>query len=437
VSRQPSPPEANSTATGAKKKILVVECARGFAALYVLLHHARNIGGLSTLFSGAKYPLYLLDFGPEMVLIFFFLSGFSIHYSNRHRQLDQPADCLQYYYLRFRRIYPLFFIAIGLTLLLSMAGSLLVPKIDLVTKPDASLIGTFFFLSDIHDGRWFASPATNPALWSLSYEVVYYVLYLAFWRLFKIAGINKAFAASLLFSAAFAGIGLSFPNHLSNVFSLYWLWTAGALLADWRVTDKVYRVNPVIYYSLIFTAFGASRALFRTLPAPFDLWLEGLFIGSVMMTYLLEIEPQTFRSKVVGAAVVVSLSVMLAAITGHLPVLGRHIFLDAEYFIFALVLIVVMGCGFTLRGFCSAILRPFLNSGAWSYALYVVHMPILYFLGSVFQNPYLRAAAVVMVLPPICWLAKWLELKVQPQITDRMDFVWSRIKPGTMASGAS
>lgn len=415
-------------ATETKKKILVVECARGFAALYVLFHHARNIGGLSTLFTGAKYPFYMLDFGPEMVLIFFFLSGFSIHYSSRHRQLDQTADLFQYYYLRFRRICPIFIIAIAITLSLSVTISILVPQSLYITKPDSSLIGTLFFLSDIHDGRWFASPATDPALWSLSYEVIYYLIYPIFWRLFKIVGATKAFMISLLFSTVFAVIGLAFPNHLSNVLSLYWLWTAGALLAEWRVMNKVYLVNPILYYGLIFTVFSAGRALFRTFPSPFYLWLEGLFIGLVMVVFLLEFKLQSGRGKVAGATFILILLSIVLGITRHLPVLGHHVFLDADFILFALILIVLIGCGIGLRGFCSAVLHPFLNSGAWSYALYVIHMPILYLLGSVFQNPYVCAAAVLLALPPVCWLAKWLELKVHPRIAGRMDICWSRIK---------
>lgn len=420
-----------------KSKILVVECARGFAAMYVLFHHVKNIGGLDGLFPGAKFALHALDFGQQMVFLFFFLSGFSIHYSSRDRQLGGQSDCLQYFYLRFRRIYPLFLLSVGMTLLLSLVTLSFDPGNLNLTLPDSRLIGTLFFMSDIHDGRLVAAPQTNPALWSLSYEVVYYAIYPLFWRVYKFAGVEKTFLATVLFSSAFAGIGLVVPNHLSNVISLYWLWGAGALLAEWRITGKMLRVEPALFYSLLFVVFCTSRSLARTAPPVFYCWSEGLFIGLIMVAYCLDFGEVTRRRKVIGVAAILLLLLAVIRTTQNLPVLGRHVFLDLSFALFALVLIVLIGGGIDIRRCCTALLRPFLRAGAWSYALYIIHMPIIYFVGSVFQKKYPHIIATLIAAPVICWLAMLLELKLQPWFAMKLDACWARMKTALVAASAA
>src|ERR1039458_595008 len=69
------------------KRVLLVECARGAAAVYVCLHHVNIIGHLAESFKWGKFLFYPLGFGEEAVYLFFFLSGFSIHYSSHNRPL--------------------------------------------------------------------------------------------------------------------------------------------------------------------------------------------------------------------------------------------------------------------------------------------------------------------------------------------------------------
>jgi len=41
-------------------------------------------------------------------------------------------------------------------------------------------------------------------------------------------------------------------NHISNILSLYWLWTCGALMAEWKSTNKSFTPSPVAYYFVLF-----------------------------------------------------------------------------------------------------------------------------------------------------------------------------------------
>jgi peptidoglycan/LPS O-acetylase OafA/YrhL len=73
-----------------------LECIRGLAAFYVVLHH------LARIFLHHRWYRLPFVFGPEAVMVFFVLSGFVIHYSTR----VSPADLgiKNYSVKRLRRI---------------------------------------------------------------------------------------------------------------------------------------------------------------------------------------------------------------------------------------------------------------------------------------------------------------------------------------------
>ena len=217
-----------------KRRIEIVEAARGAAALYVMVGHL-----FWTAFevTGSGGPLFrLFRYGHEAVILFFLLSGFSIHYSYCQRPLGQAAELKKYFVGRLRRIYPIFLFAFAVTIALGALAVLLSPE-TLSRRYETRLsdtIAQFFFLTDLNiKGAWFLVPPGNPAFWSLSYEVAFYLVYPLFWKL------SQRFSPALLLGLAVA-LGLAnegliyagFANHLSNVFGYYWMWCAGAVAAQ-------------------------------------------------------------------------------------------------------------------------------------------------------------------------------------------------------------
>lgn len=230
-----------------KIRLLKLEALRGFAALYVLLHHvSSSYLGLKSSFVGFPFR-----FGQEAVLVFFLLSGFVIHYSF---QLSPRQDFADYLIKRARRIYPIFIIALFLSLLTAFFCADVFICGDILR----SFLGNMLMLQD-HPGRpspWFLPFCGNDPLWSLAYEWWFYMLYFPLTK-FCPARWQKVLVFSL------AGIGIAFdsffPNPPFHYLALLPVWWFGVemakeYLASGRITlcgQRTYLfllLVPLIFY---------------------------------------------------------------------------------------------------------------------------------------------------------------------------------------------
>jgi peptidoglycan/LPS O-acetylase OafA/YrhL len=404
------------------KRVLLVECARGAAAVYVCLHHVILIGHLADSFKWGKFLFYPLNFGQEAVYLFFFLSGFSIHYSSHNRPLETIGGIGHYYYLRFRRIYPIFLIAVGVSIALGAFISFLGIISKTPCHPDGrGLSFVLFFLSDTHEGSWHSGLANDPALWSLSYEIPYYLVYPFFWRCCKKIGVGRAFWITFLGSGAFILADCIQANHVSNIFSLYWLWTCGALMAEWKLTNKSFTLSPVAYYFVLFLCYAVSQSA-EAVANPVIHWnLEALTIGVVIFSTFISFQPLSLLKRLLATGGIVTLLLVSLLVTRNVPTWGRHIFLDARLIFAAGVLAWLLITGKNMASLCRILAKPFLKMGAISYALYVIHMPILYFVADLLRNIGASFYWMPLAMAPIFFLAWWLETKFQARVSGWLD----------------
>lgn len=210
--------------TSPRKPLPKVEIARGFAAFYVLTYDIfESVSGQLGLAGVA------LRFGPEAVMLFFVISGFVIAYSVAQKEMT----FWEYFVRRFRRIYPLFLVA----LLLGVADYLFFRKQPI---PVRELVGNLFMLQDLGSlkpGTWFAPFAGVAPLWSLAYEWWFYLLFSPVWTLVPMAWQLPAVTA---ISTVALITYVHLPNQICAFLMYFILWWTGAELArEYTTTGKV------------------------------------------------------------------------------------------------------------------------------------------------------------------------------------------------------
>jgi peptidoglycan/LPS O-acetylase OafA/YrhL len=205
-----------------RNKLMILEFLRGIACIIVFLSHIR-VG--TQYFKDPKYDFIQLftSWGKEAVIIFFILSGIVINLSTKN-----VNNRKEYLKKRLIRIYPIYFIVI-----------IFVSLICLFVKEPISLdvvIGNLFFLG-LMEGYIVPTINLNPAVWSITCEVFFYLIFAI-----VITGNRKQkicywFVASLttiiikLFWGLFQNNILNFLVYLSN---MSFIWLIGYLLYEYR-----------------------------------------------------------------------------------------------------------------------------------------------------------------------------------------------------------
>jgi peptidoglycan/LPS O-acetylase OafA/YrhL len=251
---------ASATPPRAESRLGMLDAARGLAALYVVMHHARLLLWISphdALVSGSRKARYMvtaassLSFGHQAVVLFFVLSGFCIHYRRARAISEGRATPLQvgpYLYRRARRIIPPLYFALVLTAAIgalvrwvnpaAISGAFLGnPNAEpfLIQNNSLSvLLGNLIFMQSLTVPPY----GNNTPLWSLAYEFHFYWMYLLFLVLRRRAGIESATGLVLLLSLG-TGIALTVrPEWISGllpVVSVWFAWVMGAFAAEVHV----------------------------------------------------------------------------------------------------------------------------------------------------------------------------------------------------------
>ncbi len=228
---------------------------RGLAALYIVAHHARidlwegshralASGGFAAVLAYVTVPL---RYGAEVVLLFFLLSGFVIHLRQARCLARGEAPsfrALSFFRRRAMRLVPPLLFALLLTAGLDAAGSRATPSLY-----DAYAGGrsAFAFGANALFLQGFAAPTfgSNSALWSLSYEMMFYALY----PLLLVARVR--FGARVAFGATFAAGAAGIAAHLAvpaigwTIAPYFAIWSLGALIAEAFATGVPLR-QPIV-----------------------------------------------------------------------------------------------------------------------------------------------------------------------------------------------
>ncbi len=357
----------------------------------------------------------MFGFGHQAVILFFIVSGFSIHYSTRINNRNIFSDQRNYYLSRWKRIYPLFFLAIVLSMIVLVLTDM---KVEI-----SRIILSFLFLTDISTGSIVNPIPTNFPIWSLSYEVAYYILYPLLWLYIKRYRIQKVFLYSIIVSlAAFVFSSLIFPNHFTNVLQYFWTWVAGVFLAELKW--KNFRLSIVYIKGLIIF----SMALMLTLENVFVLrdWFWALFFILIFLSYYPKTEVTSKTSKLfnfgiglMGILIAFSITYIDSAVF-H-PRILKYVLLG----IFLLSLVITFIPLTYILNILSIVLKPFVFSGAFSYAIYIFHWPFIiltqFFLIDWAELNVFNMLLVIALIISFTLLFSWfLEKKMQPRIVNSL-----------------
>lgn len=195
-----------------------LDAARAAAAVYVVLHHwAASMGY-------ANGPGMVFRFGQEAVIVFFLLSGFVI-FANERDRAQRPKG---YYLRRLRRIYPMLAVAMALSVIIAFVDGTFWAQFSI-----AEFFGTLASLQDIallKPGVIVDPFLGNDPLWSLSYEVAFYLVFppvLAFWRRMPTVA-NHVIGVSC---CGLYAVFVFWPNHFVLVGAYFLMWWCGAMAA--------------------------------------------------------------------------------------------------------------------------------------------------------------------------------------------------------------
>lgn len=344
-----------------------LESMRGFAAIYVVLHHL-----VPSNYSLLNINLgFIFRFGQEAVILFFLLSGFVVNYSY---QQSKNADARIYFFKRFNRIYiPLICVFVVSYFLVCIEEQALVaPLLN-------QLFLNLLMLQDIPELKpnvLIPPYLGNSPLWSLSYEWWFYMLY---YPLQKIRNKHLSFLVFVT-SITAAFVYIFYPNFLTRLLMYFGIWWSGVFLSNLFLANK-------------------------------DINFCSTFPVLVPLAILTTI--------CVAAATINSL-------TNHAFSFGVHPWLEVRHFSFAFICIITAILWRRIKwvGFNST-LGLFKSFAPISYVIYIAHYPLLIKANylSFIENQALELLFYSIILFSFAWV---VELKISPKINAK---IFSFISP--------
>ncbi len=203
---------------------IFLDLIRIAATALVLINH---LGKSNDIFS---IP-FLDGLGQEGVIIFFLLSGFLIFASEVNR-----SDGLGRYALRrILRIYPVLIVAMIISAQAALIDGTFYERFSV-----SKMLGNLFAFQDISalkPGVSIEPFLGNSPLWSLSYEIVFYVLFPAVFAAWKFKPRLTSHFVGLICCIAYVYY-LLVPNHFGLILSYFLLWWVGACTAAFFLSEQ-------------------------------------------------------------------------------------------------------------------------------------------------------------------------------------------------------
>lgn len=404
----PSKPESGSGAS----LLPGLELIRGLACLQVFASHIFTVLMFHSRMqiSSSYWKLAILDWSYESVIVFFVLSGYVIALSQQRKQRDFSSFMIA----RFCRLGPLYLAALAVSFGLE---AYLYP-------PPAykQLLGHLIFIQ----GSSFAPVFnTNTPLWSLGYEFYFYLIFaFTLGRSWKFLNISWFILG--LWAAALSLVGFTAPSvlgYFQGILSMSPVWLLGVFLAHRPFIRTSISQNlmffgmlPLASHSLLF--LGSSHSAAHSL-------IAGLLIAPLLCSAA-QTQPVRPRSHPLGWVVLFGLYSLFAASflfnnqgpNHHTEIVFA---LSVPLLLPFLVPLYHLALGREKPLFTPRVTDFSLRLGKMSYAIYIIHFPILFALGTMMINPLALIIVGTVLVILVAWL---LEYGLQSAFNSRFRGHW-------------
>lgn len=252
------------------QRMHLLDSLRGLAALIVVFHHFMVFNG-EVLKAKVSPPImnvfhFISDLNVEAVLFFFVISGFSIGLAQRGTLLNNQAETNIYLYKRFKRIIPTYLIALGIAFLVG----LIIKSLQQESYSFTNLLGNLLFLQTSAGATnyWFSPYGQNGPLWSLAYEMFFYLFFPAFSVFLVKTKIFKS-KISVFFGLAFVTlISVSVNKYITFIppfafLSFYLIWWAGFQVA----IEYLKRKSDFVFWGLLLIVCIVLLVLQQLIPS--------------------------------------------------------------------------------------------------------------------------------------------------------------------------
>ncbi|MUH35596.1 acyltransferase [Zobellia amurskyensis] len=349
-------------------RLKILDSIRGIAALVVLYHHIFKLNKdvLKNNLSNTVYEImhFISSLNFEAVLLFFIISGFSIALSTVKRPLKDRNTVNTYIYRRLKRILPIYWLAI----LLAFATGAVLGILHLNDFSFVNLLGNLLFVqtSASIPESWAVPYGLNGPLWSLAFEMFFYLLFPLVYFL------NKKWFKKI------------------NLHTKYACLVAIVLLGI------------IVNKKLVFIPYFLFLGGFIT-------WIQG-YISAEYYIYWKKRNSFFLANLLIGLAVTIGSSQIPSE---TVKVIGKGMLLNGLFYFIMIIL-----DQYDTHKFQNFINKLFFKIGEGSYTIYALHYPILIY----FQKQGISLKYQLLFIPPfiICcyllekrslqWKLKFLEL---------------------------
>ena|ERR1700722_188133 len=376
-------------------KQLYLEFVRGTVAILVFIAHTIE---LLPPISNAPDRFMINYVGTDSVMIFFLLSGCVINIS----QTRKPKSQKEFFVNRIIRLYPQFFTGVLLALIVIFVLKMPTPSLG-------NIFGNFFMFSTIQ-GYITTCFRTNLPVWTLTFEMFFYIMFLV------CIGSNTKrkiwiwfFLSLLMMPLYYLKLGNNFERHFIFIIVFSSIWVVGYFIYAYR--KYFYADTYTALFSFALLPIISRLHIFNLAYDPFNYLLFAL-MAAPFFRFSLQEKPEGVKIKI-GYIIVAYIGLSILLFLHH----------DAGK-VSSKIIYTVLPCAIVFFYFLIKTLNlkeKFINqvnkigavTGKYSYSLYIIHYPILYFLASVIKNKIVYVITSILIVTVACYI---LESVFQPAV---------------------